>query len=264
MSYYYSFDQYPAKQLDELWDAFMQGTLTTRIDARLARLEAEQREVETLPMVSKATFYEDRAEWMRCRENSGLLSTILRRKEELEELKKSIVKSEELLRTTRDKRKIKQVLTVVMEELNKGLTTTFLPECTGYSESAREWDFLFLKQVFETVTGKDLDRLKEIPATEEWKGFFQALTPDVLTKELGIFFKEQAIPVADQWVVRNQCFDLLIIVRNMLKTCLEREWELIFWSEYWSSDLHEKAIKERSQKRVQRFFDKMSSSQEIS
>jgi len=65
MSYYYSFDQYPAKQLDELWNAFTQGTLTTRMDERLARLEAEQREVETLPMVSKATFYEDRAEWMR-------------------------------------------------------------------------------------------------------------------------------------------------------------------------------------------------------
>lgn len=256
MSYSFSFDQYPTKDFDELLESFIDGKLSTRVDEVLARIATEEKEAETLTTIPKATFYEDREAWIQCERNKFTQADIQGRKLRWSEIKEQIAESETLLRSTRDKKKLRQITASFIKIFIDTAGLAFVPDCTGYSESARDQDYRFLVQLFNKVMHIDLDEGKTMPTTEQWKTFFLALKPDLLAEEFQQFFIEMKVREEEQEIMRQFCLKLLFTVRDLLKTCLQRGWDLHFFSEFGERDLREKALKEKQKMYIQRLIDK--------
>lgn len=255
MSYYYSFDQYPTKDLDDLWESFLNGTVNERIDAELATLKEEEASAALLPTVSKATFYEDREAWIQCEKNGVLQSNVRGRKANFENLKKQVRESTELVKNETDEKKLKKLAAALEDALLSSLQRRLIRDTSGYSESARDTDFRFFHQAFQVVMGIDLDESKVRITTEQWKTFFQALKPDFVEQQFKEFFQDQVIQEDRQENEKRACLNLLYTVRDLLRTCLQRGWDLAFMSELWEKDWNEKFLKEQEKRRIERLVE---------
>ena len=81
-----------------------------------------------------------------------------------------------------------------------------------------------------------MDGLDSVPATEKWVAVFRALKPEFATEQLQAFMDEQGIQEPEREETKQRCLRLVVIVRNLLKKCLDRGWDLIFTSEFWGGD----------------------------
>jgi hypothetical protein len=266
MSYSYSFTQYPEKDFDELVEEFMNGKLSARVNDVLANIDVQEKEAAKLNTFSKATFYEDREAWIQCERNRWAQEAIQSEKRRWIEIQTRISESEQSLRNTRDKRKLKQIATSFVTMLtdiavpDEAIGLAFIPDCTSIFESARDRDYCFLVQLFKSIMHLELDGMKAMPTNEQWKSFVLALKSNVLKEEFQKFCIEERISEEEREPMHQYCLKLLFQVKDMLKTCLLRGWVLLFSSEYWNSDLREKVLKEKRKIYIQRIVDRFSSS----
>ena len=254
MSYSYTISQYPTKELNDLWDAFVDGTLATRVDDEVALLAVEEARVNSLPMVSDKTFYEDREAFIECDRNRVARLLVQDRKSNWEEFQKKLAEANAELAGTKDKKKIATIGRAFMEKLRESLQTLFVLDCSGYSESCKDQDYWFLRHLYASVHGDDLDGLNSVPATEKWVAVFRALRPEFATEQLQTFMGEQGVQEAEREETKQRCLRLVVVVRNLLKKCLDRGWDLIFSSEFWGGDekvaAYEKSLVAGSVKRL--------------
>lgn len=251
MSYDFSFSQFPTKEFSELWDGFAHGRLSEHIEKKIIEAQQKQEELLKLPRFSRKTYYEDRDEWVRCQKNYEAAKINEEHIGDWQRLKKTIAKKEELLRNAKTKKEIQRVvkntLEIFMELFGKNNPyeprILFIDDCDGYSDSARGNGYTFLRQLYYRVHGVHLDSVKEMPTNEQWYAMFQALKPEFVEKELGVFFANEHIPEAEHKNARKECLHLLHTVKDLLKGCLDRKWDLWFSSEFQATDLETKQRK---------------------
>lgn len=241
MSYYYTFSQFPTKDFKDLWDAFVDGTLASRVDEEVALLAAEEERVNALPMSPDRSFYEDREAFIQVEKNRAARLLVQDRKWKWEEFQKQLAEAESALAATRDKKKIATIGRAFMETLRKSLLTLFVRDTYGYSESCKDQDYWFLRQLYQSVHGEELDGLKSIPSTETWVAVFRALKPEFATDQLRRFMDGENVLEEEREETKQRCLKLVVIVRNLLKKCLDRGWDLVFTSEFWAGDEKERA-----------------------
>ena len=241
MSYSYAFSQFPTKDFNDLWDAFVNGTLASRVDGEVALLAAEEERVNALPMFSEKTFYEDREAFIQVEKNRAARLLVQDRKWKWEEFRKKLAETELALSATKDKKKIATIGRAFLETLREALLTLFVRDTYGYSESCKDQDYQFLGQLYREVHGEHLDGLKSIPSTETWVAVFRALKPEFATEQLRRFMNGENVPEDEREETKQRCLRLVVIVRNLLRTCLDRGWDLIFTSEFWDVDTDAKA-----------------------
>ncbi len=235
MSYYYTFSQYPTKDLRDLWDAFVDGTLASRVDEEVALLAVEEARLHAIPRSYK-TLYEDKEAFIQDERNHAAWVLVRDRKYHWKEFQEKLAEAESSLSATRDKKKIAQIGRAFMETLRESLCTLFIRDAGGYSESCRDQDYAFLCQLYETIHGKHPDSLRSIPTTDQWVAVFRALKPEFATDQLRAFMESESVPEEKRLETEQRCLKLVVLVRNLLKQCLDRGWDLVFTSEYWGGD----------------------------
>ncbi|MBM3204811.1 hypothetical protein FJZ48_02420 [Candidatus Uhrbacteria bacterium] len=251
MSYSFSFEQYPVKEIDEFWQEFINGKFVLRIDQGLRHAKETTAEAEKMPMGSQATFYENREEWIQGQKNLENVQRARFQEQLWEEFRKQTEEVEHELSLTKDKKKWESLATAYMELFSEAIKRFFIPECDGYSESARDLDYRFLAHLFQAVNNKELDDVEIMPTTEQWKQFFLELKSDFVEKEFQAFCEEQRIPKEEQEALKTFCLKLLFIVRDFLRTCLQRGWELHFESEYWNREDSDRRKKQHQKQLIQ-------------
>jgi hypothetical protein len=257
MSYYFQIDQYPTKDFDEIVGEFINGSLSARIDNIIAAISLEEKEAESLPTLSAKTFYEDRETWIQCEKNASLKSTIKYRKESWMTIKQRIEESQKQLTSTQDKEKIRQIASAFVDLMAREEGSPFVKDVDGYGESARDLDFRFFVQIYQKIMGVDLDSMKKMPSMEDWKTFFRSLKTDLLSGEFQRFYVEYSIKEPDQESTRQFCLKLLLTIGNLVKTTINRGWDLYFFNELSEWDGANKALQEKRSAYVQRIVDEV-------
>lgn len=263
MSYSYSFSQYPTKQVDELWEKLFSDELMGYRMKDADRVEAELREAERLPFLKSDTSdFEIRRMKMQERERYDALvengERVYRLKAELRTLnglREAIVDvANAILFIERDGRE--KVLEKVTA-LSDAMVQLVGKECQSFGESTRDNDYRFLDQLYERVTGTFLTEVKRELTTQDWVAFFRSLSKELILEELNKMYAEDHIPAERQAEARGWYTDLLFRVRDMLKECLEKGWDLHSYVEYWCMDTQELFWEESMRKRHEMYTDRV-------
>ncbi len=240
MSYYFNFQQVPTKEINEVWEQFFDQTLGARVNQELETLEQEGKEVEGLPTFgpddgdSSFNFeamsmrFNDRAKYDVLAENSAKIQSVHTRRDRWRKIKTAMQELEHLM-ATKDKKTILKGI----GELSAAIEEMYQKLCTGYSESCRDLDYIFLSRLFESVMEFNLDDGKVIPTIADWQTFFQRINKERIHAALEEVYEEDRTAEDGKEWMKNFCLKLLFEVRDLAKTCIEKGWDLEFTSEYW-------------------------------
>ncbi len=103
-------------------------------------------------------------------------------------------------------------------------------ECFGFDGSVKDVEYVFLEELYKKVMGTQLSDQLEV-TTPEWILFFRKVTKEQILQALAREFGDR-VPVAEQEKERMVYLKLLFEVRDSLKECMERKWDLFFTMEY--------------------------------
>lgn len=225
-----------------MWNAFTTVTFSTLIEKKLEQIETERNEVAKREVDTLATFWSNKEAWMACQQKMGRLRGLENDKDEWNALHEQMVELEVAFQQATSKAAAEKVAKT-SAELFQRLERKLIPDCLGYGESARSLEYRFVAQLFEHVIGEDLDSLKTVPTLETWYNFYQGLKPEVVNEQFALLYDAHRIPPEEQEDTKKYCLHMLHEIRNLVKKCREREWDLLFVSEFGRYTMDERWIK---------------------
>lgn len=244
MSYNFSLTQFPTKEFYALWGDFLRGKLYELIDKKIEELEKQQTHLDP----PKGTWETNNTEWVAYRKHNdarlmrqGFISSWESLKKDIQEQLKRLEQS----KSDRDKKEImNECLEIFMKlfgEQNRYAPRILLVEgCAYFSEDARSNAYFFLRHLFLQVHHLDLDETKESPTLTQWHELYQTLKPTFFEKAFTEFCAKEHILLVDQERTRRECLELLFAIKDLVKTCIEKDWDLWFESGYSETSSNKK------------------------
>lgn len=270
LHYSFSFTQFPIKEFNELWDEFVHGKLSERIEKKIIELQQKHEELVKLPQSTQKTFYEDRDEWVQCQKNRETTQLTEKYRDDWKKLKETFVKQESSLQDATSEKDIQAIVKETFEIFMKlfGRNTLFAPstlfveDCHGYGDSAKGNGYAFLQHLYHKVHDTDLSGLNAMPTNEQWYTMFQALKPDFIEAEFVTFFANEHIREEEERKdARKESLELLHIIKGLLKECLDRKWELWFTCEFQTVDVEMKRRKALEKECAQKIISTLPNSE---
>lgn len=252
MSYSFSFQQFPTKEFEELWRCFLTGNLSQKIKEQIEKLEKEQELIKDRQKdFPPGTWETHREEWTlhrkdgdRSLQNRDHVDNWKRIQKRMEAHARSLKETKSALGKEKIiKKVIEEFLPLFGEQNPYAPRILFVKDCIRFSDSARSNAYIFLKQLFLKVRHQDLEKMKTMPKLEEWIELYNALVPTFFEKEFMLFCREEGVSEQDQERVRNECLELLFSIKDLIKNCREKGWDLWFSSEFQNTDLEKKQRK---------------------
>lgn len=236
MSYNFSLTQFPTKEFYALWNDLLSGKLYELIDKRIEELEKQQTHVDS----PKGTWETNNKEWVAYRKHGD--ASLIRQDyiASWKNLKKTIQEQLKRLEQSKSDRDKKDIIKECLETFEKlfGEQNPYAPRilliegCAHLSEDARSNAYFFLRYLFLQVHHLDLDKTKESPTLTQWHELYQALKPTFFEEEFSSFCTHERFSANDQERIHKECLKLLFEIKDLVKTCVEKDWDLWFESGY--------------------------------
>lgn len=244
MSYSFSLTQFPTKEFYALWSDLLSGKLYEFIDKKIEELEKQQTHVDS----PKGTWETNNAEWVAYRKQSD--ARLMRQGFiwSWENLKKTIQEQLKKLEQSKNDRDKKDIIKECLETFEKlfGEQNIYAPRillvegCAHFSEDARSNAYFFLRYLFLQIHHLDLDETKASPTLAQWHELYQALKAPFFEKAFTEFCEKEYILPVDQERTRRECLELLFAIKDLVKTCIEKDWDLWLESGYSETESNKK------------------------
>lgn len=261
MASYYTFRQFPTKELDEFIEAFIEGRSESKTKAILPYLEAEVARTQTLPTKPTRTFLEDSEAWIQCERNQEYqrwAQTDLRTAKEALTILKTYY---EKLQVEQEDKKIKKIAKEVVEYCLRNLKSALAPKAGDISEDANSIGSHFLTRLGKSIVPIALDKERIAPTTEQWKILFTSLKPQIIETELQGLYEEMRINEKQRTEARKQCIAYLAQIKNLLQTSLEHNWDIVFTNGLYTWHKNDEPLFKKRKKKeyIQKIEDAFSS-----